>query len=376
VNLLQTLMETLFFYHPALWWISARMRAEREFCCDDFAIEQCGCPIHLARALLELQNLGVRPAAPTPLPSAAGELKTRIERLYTMKENAMDLREKMVAMVVLIGLGLVLVPLQGISKAITLSDDHKKKTEKIEVRVEKSGDDEKVVTVTAADSCVDQLDKLILIDTGKGHRHIIQMKDGKAVSVTRDGKEITLDSLKNEMIVQELESWKGDDQPKVFTIETSGDSTHKQVNVRVKKGERNVALWTVQEDEGKTIHLESGTGDSLHRIIHLKVVDESDSTGEHTKAVKKRVTMIGRPETSGQHTTKHDRISEKIRKELLNDGIIKGGGAVEFKLTDKELVVNGIKQSDAAHKKYLKILSKRMGLEDDDRMEVKLNFKE
>jgi len=86
--------------------------------------------------------------------------------------------------------------------------------------------------------------------------------------------------------------------------------------------------------------------------------------------------MIGRPETSGQHTTKHDRISEKIRKELLNDGIIKGGGAVEFKLTDKELVVNGIKQSDAAHKKYLKILSKRMGLEDDDRMEVKLNFKE
>lgn len=38
VNLMQTLAETLLFYHPAVWWLSARIRDEREHCCDDVAI--------------------------------------------------------------------------------------------------------------------------------------------------------------------------------------------------------------------------------------------------------------------------------------------------------------------------------------------------
>ena len=37
VNLLQTLAETLLFYHPAVWWVSRCIRQERENCCDDVA---------------------------------------------------------------------------------------------------------------------------------------------------------------------------------------------------------------------------------------------------------------------------------------------------------------------------------------------------
>jgi hypothetical protein len=42
VNLVQTAAETLLFYHPAVWWVSARIRAEREQCCDDLAIAATG----------------------------------------------------------------------------------------------------------------------------------------------------------------------------------------------------------------------------------------------------------------------------------------------------------------------------------------------
>ncbi len=42
VNLLQSVIETLLFYHPAVWWVSSRMRQERENCCDDIASEVCG----------------------------------------------------------------------------------------------------------------------------------------------------------------------------------------------------------------------------------------------------------------------------------------------------------------------------------------------
>ncbi len=36
VNLLQTSVENLLFYHPVVWWISGVIRAEREHCCDDW----------------------------------------------------------------------------------------------------------------------------------------------------------------------------------------------------------------------------------------------------------------------------------------------------------------------------------------------------
>src|SRR4030095_13888079 len=55
VNLLQTTAETLLFYHPAVWWISKRIRAEREHCCDDVAVRVCGDAVSYAHALAELE---------------------------------------------------------------------------------------------------------------------------------------------------------------------------------------------------------------------------------------------------------------------------------------------------------------------------------
>ena len=57
VNLLQTTVETLFFYHPAVWWVSAQVRQEREHCCDDLAVAACGDVLTYARALTALEQL-------------------------------------------------------------------------------------------------------------------------------------------------------------------------------------------------------------------------------------------------------------------------------------------------------------------------------
>ena len=38
VNLLQSVIEAVFFHHPAAWWISAQVRAEREHCADELAV--------------------------------------------------------------------------------------------------------------------------------------------------------------------------------------------------------------------------------------------------------------------------------------------------------------------------------------------------
>src|SRR5213595_234646 len=62
VNLFQIATETLLFYHPAVWWMSQRVRAERENCCDDEAIAICGDAVNYARALTLMEEWRTAPA--------------------------------------------------------------------------------------------------------------------------------------------------------------------------------------------------------------------------------------------------------------------------------------------------------------------------
>ena len=55
-NLVQTLAETLYFFHPAVWWIGSRIRHERELCCDDMALTVFPDPVVYASALYQLEQ--------------------------------------------------------------------------------------------------------------------------------------------------------------------------------------------------------------------------------------------------------------------------------------------------------------------------------
>jgi beta-lactamase regulating signal transducer with metallopeptidase domain len=44
------------FYHPAVWWVSGQIRAERELCCDDLAVSINGDALTYARALTQLES--------------------------------------------------------------------------------------------------------------------------------------------------------------------------------------------------------------------------------------------------------------------------------------------------------------------------------
>jgi beta-lactamase regulating signal transducer with metallopeptidase domain len=80
VNLLQSLAEALLFYHPAVWWVSRLIRAEREYCCDDLAVAASGGNVlKYAQALAELESC--RPAHSAAMAAAGGSLRNRIRRL-------------------------------------------------------------------------------------------------------------------------------------------------------------------------------------------------------------------------------------------------------------------------------------------------------
>jgi GWxTD domain-containing protein len=84
-NLLQIFVEGLLFYHPAAWWISAVIRAERENCCDDMAVQAQGDAHQYCTALAALeQNRG---RAETALAANGGSLVKRIRRLLAEPDH-------------------------------------------------------------------------------------------------------------------------------------------------------------------------------------------------------------------------------------------------------------------------------------------------
>lgn len=106
VSLAQSLAEAVLFYHPAVWWVSNRIRCEREHCCDDIAVEVSGDRLNYARALSRMEEL----RAPTlgALAATGGGLKTRVERLLGLKQEPALPRAVAVILLVLVAMsGLV-----------------------------------------------------------------------------------------------------------------------------------------------------------------------------------------------------------------------------------------------------------------------------
>ncbi len=90
-NLLQSAVEALLFFHPVVWWLSARMRAERELVADEVSAELLGDRRRLALALHALSELPELAPQPTPaiaMAARGGDLLRRIERLLAPRPQA------------------------------------------------------------------------------------------------------------------------------------------------------------------------------------------------------------------------------------------------------------------------------------------------
>lgn len=90
VNLFQMAAETLLFYHPAVWWLSKRIRAERENCCDDVAISLGGNAVEYARALAAMAEWQSAPAL--AMAANRSPLTARVARLLGVTRLGVGIR--------------------------------------------------------------------------------------------------------------------------------------------------------------------------------------------------------------------------------------------------------------------------------------------
>jgi beta-lactamase regulating signal transducer with metallopeptidase domain len=102
VNLLQAGVETLLFYHPAVWWVSRQIRVEREHVCDDMAVGVTGDAMTYARALTRIERL--RTTVPRLAMAAdGGSLRSRVSRLVEGPPSPRHLSPLLVGLFLIVG---------------------------------------------------------------------------------------------------------------------------------------------------------------------------------------------------------------------------------------------------------------------------------
>ncbi len=125
MNIVLSFIEILFYYHPAVWWISGNVRLERENCSDDIAIKLCGNSLTYAKALVTLQEMNQHPVPSFAMTFSGrkNQLLNRIKRILNQPQNRSNILEKLTATCLLLAAIFILsvganAPFDGISESV------------------------------------------------------------------------------------------------------------------------------------------------------------------------------------------------------------------------------------------------------------------
>lgn len=103
-NILQSIAEAIFYYHPAVWWISTQIRDEREMACDEIALNLIDDQMNYAKALVAIQEMAYLPF--TASLAFAGHRKSqflmRMQRILNQPQNKSNIMEKFIATLIVL----------------------------------------------------------------------------------------------------------------------------------------------------------------------------------------------------------------------------------------------------------------------------------
>ncbi len=224
LNIILSFIEVLFYYHPAVWFISANIRNERENCADDIAVQLCGSSLTYAKALVSLQELEPSvPAFAMPFSSSKNQLLNRIQRILHQPQTRSNIRERLLAT------GMLLIALLLLSVSTGEANDTKTKLREFlplpskNLQLDVEIDDmepflrgvREVKITTATIPVPDTIPphrttrssshQTIITDDKDGKKVEVELRDGEITKLKVDGKKIPAsDYAQYEEMVNEL----------------------------------------------------------------------------------------------------------------------------------------------------------------------------
>jgi bla regulator protein BlaR1 len=332
VNMLQSGMEIVFFFNPAVLWVSKLIKTERENCCDDLAVAQNNNRIDYIRALVSCEEYQASvPAYAMGFPGDKNTLLNRVKRIVNNRNYSLNLFEKTVLAVCLVVFAL------GVS-AFTARKQIQKAMKS-------------VVAVIHHDAKAERTVKSVVSDiTNKKHTAQPNNANGslnKPQQLHQDTLITTASPALNAL---------------VHTVDTKPDTTPVQTLKMKNNGSHDL-----MHDIARELYRENLLTDTNHLSISLNERELIVNSIRMSEEVHERVYIqfgIGtnyegsyaypyEHKYPDSYETDRQDLSKVIAYELLRDNLVSDKNHFTYKLNKDELLIDGVKQSDELHRRIV-----------------------
>lgn len=366
VNLLQSCMEVLLFFNPAVLWVSQLIKTERENCCDDLAVQYGSNKVNYIRALLNCEEYRLRaPAQAMAFPGKKRGLLQRVKRVADNRNRSLNIFEKSILVFCLVAGGVCISAFA--KKQPAKQPQHK------QAAVKKDGS---AADTTIEKSATNKMRQPAAINTTRGA--------ASAGDIGKAQREwATADSLANESIIGDLLSdgiitdrynlsFKLSGKAFIVNGAKQDDGVFKRYADRYVPAERIGTDWAwshvvtdkkgVKGDANANEHANDGgvSPKALH-TPPLQSYNAEPYAQAPPPAYNGKYSAEGYDTKAYQHGYSINKDVEKkqaiilaaITDDMLRDGIITQTADFEFTLSGKSLIVNGKKLDDATRRHYL-----------------------
>ena len=398
VNLLQSFIEVLFFYHPLIWWISKNVRAEREHCCDDMVMNLYHQPMLYAQTLTQIQSQHY--SFKTHLAMSAngnkGVFTQRIYRLFKEQETPSRSKNSAIALLLLIFSGAMMAfyPTavvqnnpgeENVTTQIVEQDTMPEKPVVVEgLRVENR---ERVVVGSRKESINQDENKYTEIIV---EEEILYEDDTiKVIEVTEIKRELDeVEMAAEEIIVEEVPEpliVTGTYRIKKAEEKVKVDKGGELLTVRVKKGTKPLVFldnkpfkdWTIDENGKLTINIPT---EKVHTVNVYKGSKLYGSVGaKHKGEVIEIFSFEAAPKATFE--LKDDKATNIIHTDstpvndkplFVIDGVISKRDNIDEEISPDEIQSISVLKGNSATAKYgkngqngvIEIITKRMKLKE------------
>ncbi len=426
VNMLQNIIEIIFFFNPAVLWVSSLIKSERENCCDDIAVMQTGGKRNYINALMAFGELNLQPASPfaNAFVEKNNHLINRIKRIIYNNNKTLSNMEKKFLAAAMVITGVFI---------FAFSSNNAQQKEKGKTAAIRSSDmvvaDKKPADVTSIDTLPNKADSKEISNetihtTVNGKKYKMITHDNQVDELYVNDKKIPADQIRNYKSVTEkiitqsktdrkiaekdmIESQKEMEESKREQLESEKDiaeskmemererkeaqqdmeqskreleQSKKQMQEEMERSKREMELSKKQmqrdmeqskrEMEQSKKQMRQEMEQRKKEMVLAKVqIEQSkkdmmlykeksakDMAQSNTQMEQSRKSMeqsLKSMEQSKYEMEQSKREREEIAGDFIKENIIKNKGDLSsYHLNSEELIVNGVKQPDAIHKKF------------------------
>ena len=295
INILQSVVELLFFYHPAIYQISKHIRAERENCCDDIALNHCGDTAQYVKALASME--GIVPSGGYYAVAFVNQKNTLLKRIKRiLKPNVMKtkLTDRIMAGIIILA-GFFTIVLTASAALNNISGEHSQPLESI--KMQQTGFEN--FSSVSPDTIIDFDANRIVTHrkNEKGEKEKIEMKfsGGKLTELTVNGeiipeedypqynkliaetkREVTNASVELEKAEKELESINEEEiaQQIEQALEEARSINHEEIRMEMEKARTEIEKIDQEEIRRE---VEMAMEEARRELENAKLEYNSDS---------------------------------------------------------------------------------------------------